>query len=110
MNLLTWTHHSRFAVKMHPIPTRIRSRKRWPALRTTLLFHFQHMNRKKDPTSTKPMMLRAKMKHGQKPEFKSVVSGVGTVQVSKLASKQVNKQASKQVNKKNNRVSKHHTS
>lgn len=38
------------------------------------------MKARKQATKTKPKILNAKMKQGQNPELKSVVSGVGTTQ------------------------------
>jgi tRNA/tmRNA/rRNA uracil-C5-methylase (TrmA/RlmC/RlmD family) len=64
---------------MQEIPTSMRIKNKCPAFRTVGVSHFQMMKARKQTTKTKPIILSAKMKQGQKPELKSVVSGVGTV-------------------------------
>ena len=79
INKETWTLQSKFAVKIQEIPANIIIKNKWPALRTVEDSHFQIIKTKKQTTKIKPTILNAKMKQGQNPELKSVVSGVGTV-------------------------------
>ena len=74
------TLQSKLAVKMQQIPASIKSKNTYPAFRTVGVFHFQIIKMREQPERTKPKILSEKMKHGQKPELRSVVSGVGTVQ------------------------------
>lgn len=75
----TCTLQSKLATKMQQIPASIKIKKTWPAFRTVGVFHFTTMKTKAATESTKPRILRAKMKQGQNPESRSVVSGVGTI-------------------------------
>ena len=75
----TCTLQSKLAVKIQHIPASIKIKKTCPAFRTVGVFHFQMMKTREQTDNIKPKILKARMKHGQKPELRSVVSGVGTV-------------------------------
>lgn len=72
------TDHNKSAVNAQAVPISIKLRKIRPALRTIGVNHFQAVKSIAIPTSTNPTIHSAKMKHGQNPELKSVVSGTAT--------------------------------
>lgn len=79
MNIETCTLQSKLAVKIQQIPASINIKNKCPAFRKVGVFHFTIMKTKVQRESTKPRILKEKIKHGQKPELRSVVSGVGTI-------------------------------